>query len=513
MTKRGQQATADSAVREGFALHQAGDLDGAEVCYRRALKRDKHHADALYLLGSVQVQKGQSKRAEKTLRAALSERPNHPETLHNLARVLMDLEQFIEAKPLLEKAITVQPDQPSFLRNLGVVHLTLGDSSVAVDTLEKAVSLDHSSAEAWCDLGLAYSQIDRDEKATVAFEKALALDPNHARARHNRGHVRLRQKEFASGWGDYEARRLDPKAGFEVRPFDLSEWNGEDIADTTLLVWGEQGLGDHILYAGMFEDLTQRTGHVVFECEPRLVPLINRSFPDMTVVPCTNLSDPAIKEASPKLQSPIGSLGRWLRSGADSFPRPTPYLVADEQNVAQVTAALVEQAGNRIRIGVSWKSARAGFGTFKSSDLVADWTPVFDAVPDAVFVSLQYGDVREDLENVERKNGLEIHHNVGVDVSQDLDGLAALISSLDLVVTTSNTTAHLAGALGVPTWVLVPRGPARLWYWFDGETNSPWYPSVTLYWQDEAGQWRDPMNRVAHDLQAWIRNRQSEETV
>ncbi len=363
MAKRGTQATADSVVREGFALHQAGDLGGAEKFYRRALKRDKRHADALYLLGSIQVQNGQTKQAEKTLRAALTERTDHPETLHNLARVLMDTQRFEEAKPLLEKAITLQPEQPSFLRNLGVVRLNLGESSGAVEALERALSLEPGSADAWCDLGLAYSQMDDDQKAADAFDRALSQDPNLARARHNRGHLRLRHKDFAAGWDDYEARRLDPKAGFEVRPFDIPEWSGEDITDKTLLVWGEQGLGDHILHGGMIPDLAHRADNVVFECEPRLVSLFNRSFPDVTVVPCANPPDSVTKETSPSVQCPIGSLGRWLRSTADSFPQPKPYLVADEQRVARVSNLLNERVGQATRIGVSWKSAVPGLAS------------------------------------------------------------------------------------------------------------------------------------------------------
>lgn len=126
---------------------------------------------------------------------------------------------------------------------------------------------------------------------------------------------------------------------------------------------------------------------------------------------------------------------------------------------------------------------------------------------DAAYVSLQYGDVSADLDAAKTSYGISIHQDLGVDVTNDIDGLAALIASLDLVTTTSNTTAHLAGALGIPTWVLVPRGPARLWYWFDGDKKCLWYPSVSLYWQVNVGDWHDPIARIAADLDAWCNAR------
>ncbi len=510
MTKRGPQATADTAVRDGFALHQAGDLKGAERQYRRALKRNKHHADALYLLGSVQVQTGDLKKAEKTLQAALAVQPDKPDALHNLARVMMDTDRFAEAEPLLEKALARQPEHPSFLRNLGVVRLQLGKPSAAADVLGRATAVDPSSAETWCDLGMALSQSQENARAEDAFERALTLEPDHPRARHNRGHLRLRQKNFAQGWSDYEFRRTDPRSGFEPRPFDLPWWSGEDLSDQTLLVWGEQGLGDQILHAGLLPGLMQQCGHVVFECEPRLVPLMARSFPSATVVATSLPPRPDIAAARPGMQTASGSLGQWLRRAPDSFVTAQPSLKADDQKTDHFKRLLQHRLGTNSCIGISWKSARVGFGAFKSSELSTDWKPVFASGQESAFVSLQYGEVSGEVETCRQDLGVDLHTIDDLDVTHDLDGLAALIAALDLVITTSNTTAHLAGALGVPTWVLVPRGPAQLWYWFDGDEKSLWYPHVTLYWQETAAVWDEPMIRVSQDLGLWLHDKAKE---
>jgi Flp pilus assembly protein TadD len=276
VSKRGSQATSDAAVREGFAPHQASNLKSAERHYRRALKRDKNNADALYLLGSLQVQAGQLKQAETALRKALAVQPNRPEALYNLARVLMDTDRPDQAEPPLVETLVAYPKQPSFLHNLGVVRLTIGNSAGAADALENAVVADPSSVEAWCDLGLAHSQCDDHAAAAEAFDRAFSLVPDHSRSSHNRGHLRLRQLEFSGGWPDYEARRSDPKAGFAPRPFDMPWWSGDEISGQTILVWGEQGLGDEILHAGMVPVLITKADHVVLECEPRRHSLFTR---------------------------------------------------------------------------------------------------------------------------------------------------------------------------------------------------------------------------------------------
>jgi Flp pilus assembly protein TadD len=500
VTKRGPQQSALPNLHEGFRLHQSGDLRGAERYYRLTLKKDKKNTEALYLLGSLYSQTGDLKQAESILSAALAEQPHHIQALYNLSRVFMDSDRCEEAAGLLFRTLSLQPENISALRNLGVVYLRLGRPRDAAPPLEKAIALDPSSAETWCDLGLARSQMGNDKDAAEAFHQALLMDPDLARARHNRGHLRLRQANFLEGWLDYEARKLDPKSGFEPRPFSYPTWQGEDLAGKSILVVGEQGLGDQILYASMLPELSDRADHVVLECEFRLQPLFARSFPKISVLPSTQPPQTEIFAANPDAQVAIGSLGQWLRPDLNSFPQRNAYLRADPKRRNSLNISSVFQRKTRPRIGLSWQSARLGLGPHKSSNLVRDWGAVFQVLPDATYISLQYGAVDDDISAATAQFGVSIGGDHGVDVTKDIDGLAALISELDLVITTSNTTAHLAGALGVPVWCLAPLGVARLWYWFNPGFISPWYPNMKLYWQSSAGDWSGVFDQVAADL-------------
>lgn len=505
-----QQSAIPAALTEGFTLHRSGDLKGALRCYRRVLKRDKNNIEALYLLGSLHSQMGDHKRAETGLRSALNLQPSHVEARYNLARLFMDTNRFDDAEIELNHLLSVQPDHLSAARNMGVVCLKLGNPKGALQHLNRAITIDPTSPETWCDLGLALSQTGDDPGAEQAFTQALALDSSMARARHNRGHIRLRNLNFAEGWQDYEARKQDPKSGYVARSLGVPEWEGQDLSGKTVLVCGEQGLGDQILHASALRDLIGRAKKVLLESDGRLASLFARSFPDVYSISACAADEIEIAKTPLDFQISSGSIGQWFWVGRESISKPSPYLSADPKKVEEFIHKYREVYGDRPLIGVSWCSHRVGLGAHKSTNLVEHWGPIFAAQPNAVFVSLQYGTPSEIEQSIAAlKKGhptLQFVCDSDVDTNNDIEGLAAQIAALDLVVSVSNTTVHLAGALGVPVWTLVPRGPSRLWYWLDGRTESIWYPSMKLAWQLEIGVWDAAVNTVATALKGWQPN-------
>jgi hypothetical protein len=259
------------------------------------------------------------------------------------------------------------------------------------------------------------------------------------------------------------------------------------------LIWGEQGLGDEILYASMVPELTELAQSVVLEVEPRLVKLFSRSFAGVSVVGHSHEPYRGPFAA----QEPIAGLGKYFRSDWQCFPaREHGYLVADNDRAADLRRRLRAD----IVVGLSWGSQNPKFGKAKSAPL-QDFAPVL-RWPCCRFVDLQYGDTAGERATVERETGVHIEHLDDIDNTRDIDGLAALISACDLVVTVSNVTAHLAGALGKPTWVLVPSGNARLWYWFKEGEHSPWYPRVRLRRQSLGQSWAELISSIANEISA-----------
>jgi ADP-heptose:LPS heptosyltransferase len=350
--------------------------------------------------------------------------------------------------------------------------LKLGRPQEALASSERALSVVPDSADALSNLATALVALDRPEDALAALDRFIAIKPDDAEANWNRSVLRLTLGRLAEGWDLYEYRWTGGKV--QKRSYPQPRWTGGRV-EGVLMVWGEQGLGDQILYSGMLPDLQARTSRIVLEVEPRLVPLFARSFPGLEVV--AEQAEPALYRGQVDAQVPLAGLGQHLRPNWNAFPpKQQGYLAADRA----LTRALRERVapdGRRV-IGLSWISRSQGTGQLKSTQL-QEFAEVL-GLPGCTFVDLQYGDTSAERETVERELGCRVQRLSDIDNTNNIDGLAALIAACDAVVTVSNVTAHLAGALGVATWVMVPYGHARIWYWFRESGNSPWYPNVQV---------------------------------
>ena len=274
------------------------------------------------------------------------------------------------------------------------------------------------------------------------------------------------------------------------RPFTQPRWQGEKL-NGSLLVWGEQGIGDEILHAANLGPLSEAVPAVVWESDPRLVSLLARSYPRVRFAarqtpPVALTADPAITA-----QIPAGSLALHVAA-----PQ-RPYLKGDPVRTRELRARLLTPGKSRL-IGISWISKNAAFGALKTCAL-ADLARLWQAAgPAAQFVDLQYGDTRAERTAA----GLDLAHLDDLDLTHDIDGLAALVAACDNVVTVSNTTAHLAGALGIPVKVLVSTGSGKLWYWGHGPAGSARYASAEVIRQSVANRWDDVIARAGASIAA-----------
>jgi hypothetical protein len=251
----------------------------------------------------------------------------------------------------------------------------------------------------------------------------------------------------------------------------------------------------------MIADLVSSPMRIALEVDPRLAPLYRRSFQHLTVIP--RRDPPLVIPADYDCQAPLASLGRWLRRSFQNFPRHGGYLKPDPARVEAYRKRLGGNQATRI-IGISWKSANQEFGRHKSTELV-DWLGILQT-PGVRFVDLQYGDTASERGLLEQPAGARLEHLPDLDQFNDLEGLAALCAACDLVITVSNVTAHLAGALGRPVWQLLPTGNGRLWYWFTGRSDSPWYPSMRMFTQQTPGNWRQVFEAVEKELAAFVKD-------
>ena len=291
---------------------------------------------------------------------------------------------------------------------------------------------------------------------------------------------------FKEGWEKHEYRwKVDPlnKAEWPIEGRRL--WEGE--RDSDIVLWREQGIGDELIFLGLVPEARELSKSVSVYIDKRLIPLCERSMPDVRFLP-----DPEqIGEKEFEYHLPMGSLPRLFRSSQEDFEKTVKsYLKADVDRVEVLRQEL--NVGSRKIIGISWKSIKS-LNHLKKSLTLTEFGKIFEGL-DVVLLNLQYGEVDEEIKAFERDMGIEIIQCSSVDNREDLDGLAALIELCDLVVSTSNVTIHLAGSLGKDTWVLLPY-VANFW-WLLERTDSVWYPSLTLYRQKTLKDW----DSVALDL-------------
>ena len=474
----------------GAVLHDLGQYEQAVESFGRATTLAPDFAPAHYNHGNALTALKRYEQALASLERALALEPGYADAHNNRANALDQLGRHADALVSVDRALALAPEHRAALVTRAVILRKLGRAEDALASCDRALALMAEDPEAWIVRGDILVDLERFEQAAASFDRVIALDPAAAAPKWNKSFICLGLGRFPEGWALYEHRWAGAK-GLVPRAYGQPRWNGGRV-DGTLLVWGEQGLGDEILHASMIPDLMQRIGSLTLEVEPRLVSLFARSFPGVTVVPM----GPALYAGPFAAQEPIAGLGRHFRPSWEAFPkRERGYLVADDARTRALRQRLDD---GRTVVGLSWVS-KAPIGGEQKSARLADFAPLLRS-PDYCFVDLQYGDTSAEREAVERKLGIRVERLADIDNTNDLDGLAALMGACDAVVTVSNTTAHLAGALGRPTFVMVPHGHARIWYWFRDKDESPWYPRVRVRRQQRGQPWSELIAAVEGEL-------------
>lgn len=431
----------------------------------------------------------------------------------------------------------VDPGRLALVAMAAFAHQQLGELPDAVRGARRATVLAPGHAGSWFRLGALAYALGRARQATLATRRALLLAPADGAATHNLfvnlrhagdweravavgrrfaaldpgadenafqfGMLLLALGRWAEAWPLYDRRlRL---AGARPRPDRLPQpyWDGRPDPSLSLAVWCDQNVGDEMQFAQLLPELAERVGRVTLECDPRLVPLFARSFPRVQVVARADPPDPRLLDGSVAAQVPQGHLGGILRRDAASFERgPRSWLVADPDRVAELRARYRAWSDGRPVIGVAWKSANAAFRG-KNVPL-AEWGPVLGRW-DALFLSVQYGDVTEDLAEAERATGTAVARDPEIDALRDLDGFAAQLAAVDLVISISNSTIHQACGLGRPVWGLLHVRPD--WRWGVAGERCPWFPTLRLYRQAVRGDWTAVLESVAADLRRRLADR------
>jgi tetratricopeptide (TPR) repeat protein len=492
-------ASAEAWLALGVAEKTATRSARAHDCLVRALTLREVYPEASAQLAALFFQ---LKRPEDALAAATRAVNQSPQSLPAWAtqgQVLRMLLRPLAAEPCFQRCLVWQPAMAEYWVNLGIVRQMQDFFDEAMVDYERAVVADRKCADGYANRGLALKSLGNYALADECYSKAIVLRPDQFDSYVNSGLCNLLLGNYQRGWRQYE-RRWDSEGlaasgrGSPRLVTTRGEYSGPPAAlGKRVLVWAEQGVGDEVMFGGLLGEFRGLCGELLLQVDRRLMGLFERALPGVRVF---ERGKPVPAELYDE-QIPMGSLGKWLRPTRESCEgKGGRYLKAQEGLGRRLRAELGVGASEKL-IGLSWRSASAETGAARSLSLKA-LVGALQGVEGVRFLNLQYGEVSEELRALREETGVEVLTHPGIDNREDLEGLAGLIEGCDLVVSVGNATAHLSGALGQKTWVLLPYVAG--WRWLHEGERCPWYQSVRLFRQVERGEWTPVLAMVRQDL-------------
>ncbi|GAB6852730.1 tetratricopeptide repeat protein [Paraburkholderia kururiensis] len=477
-----------------------------EACRVAAVRCERAPGEAgtWFRLGLAHQQARHPRQALDAYRHAARIDERLPMLRNNMGAAHLELREYDAARSLFEATLADDPDHALAWTNLASLLLRTGQPDDALIAAERACALAPGYATALQTYSYVLRELQQWPLALQAAQRALACEPASSALMWGVAMLQLLQGDYASGWPSHEARWQGSPELREVSPnLPMPRWNGEPLAGRTLLVWGEQGHGDVLQFVRFVPALAARVqkegGSLVYCCFANLRSLLARSLGE--AVPVVVAHDQRPLPAS-DCHLPLASLPLMLGIALDDLPGPVPYLRADPARTDAWAARLPRRAG--LRVGLAWTGSRHHQRNPMRSVDPAALARALGSIEGVTFVSLQ-PDAGEDARRA-RDAGLTLTDHTAELAS--FDDTAALVASLDLVITVCTSVAHLAGGLGVPAWFLLDVNPH--WVWMTGRADSPWYPHTRLYRQPAYGQWTPVLEAVATDLAALAATRRAQ---
>lgn len=522
-----------TTLQRAIALHQQGELRQAGALYLEVLETEPDNFDALHLLGVYALQTDDTLAAYDLISRAVAIDPGEAIAHTNLGVAQQRLRRYDDALASYRRALEIAPDSPMALNNYGSALLETGRVAESLHPFERALQIDPQHADAWNNLGKAQSDLRRYDDALLCLERALQLKPGYTAAHFNRGnalqyvnrtgealasyrqalarepgHVDanfnegvclLLQGEFEAGWLKYEWRWR--KEAYRALQQGLTQplWLGEQpLAGRTILVHAEQGFGDTLQFCRYVPLLAARGARVLLRAQPPLVSLLRTLLADTATVCADGEPLPPFD-----CHCPLMSLALVFGTTVDTVPPPPRWPAMDTERertwAARLAAWPVKQPPQACRIGIVWAGSAGHANDACRSMPLARYLDLLALLPPHVqLVSLQKDPGAADRLRLERDG--RIAHFPGE--QRDFADTAALIGQLDAVVCVDTSVAHLAAAMGKPTWILLAHAPD--WRWMLGRSDSPWYPTAWLVRQPRSGDWDSVVRQTAKELNAWI---------
>lgn len=471
-------------------------LDEAEGLLKKALTLAPKNHELLRLMSVIAALKSQFSKALDLINQVIAIAPTDEVAHSNKGNILRALGRYEEALVSLNESIRLLPSYAEAYNNKANVLQDLCRFEEALVWYDKAITFDPHDVKVYCNKGNALEWLGRHEEAMDNFDKATSINPQHVDAYWQKAMNQLASGRFELGWQNYEARwfKSNPVVSpqYQEMPRLISV---DNLEGKRVLVWSEQGLGDTIQFCRYIKLLWRRGAIITFIVPQSLVEIFQslRKF-------CVIVSGEQGCDDSFEFQTPLMSLPLLFKTTISSIPSDVPYLFAPK--VADAPLSNLIGRSSNLRVGLVWSGGyraihTSGYADFQRRNIPLEQIAILKDLKNIDFYSLQKGDPAES-ELVAKKDTLWPDMANCAYLIKDFTDTAALIESMDLIISVDTSTAHLAGALGKPVWIL--NRYDSCWRWLRGREDSPWYPTVKIYQQKNVGNWVEVLERVRVDL-------------
>ncbi len=472
-----------SALRDmAHILFYLENLKDAKKYVQKSIKLNPNDYIALNVLGMILDKQGLFEEAKKIYLHAINLNKDYYPSYSNLGKTYLELKEPDKAIEILKTGISINPEFINSQNNLANAYYQIGLYNDAINIYKNILQKEPNHKEVNSNIAISYYYINDFANAEKYFEITKKIYSDDMIFQKNYAHYLLFKQEYKEAWGRYWDSRLKVDEYYisnewkvKIRPHIYSgdSLNKED----EILIIKEQGVGDEILYSTMYPDLLKSFPNCKIETEKRLISLFKRSYSaEKNIVPFLSISDFSEKITNYDKIICSGSLGKFFRTNLNDFPKYN-RLVPEEKELEKIKNIL-KLNNNKKKVGISWKSKRKFYGDGKSFELCNLFNILKNTEID--FINLQYGDVSKDIKELKNKHNLILTEIKDIDLMNDFEKISALLCSLDLFVTVSNSTAHLAGALNVPTILIKPKSYALFHYWSQPTNTTPWYASIEM---------------------------------
>jgi len=483
----------DASIENLLQLFQKGLFDKTIELSGQVIAKNPYLALAYTLLSSSLSALGDKDAAIKCLLEGIKNNPNDSNLYNNLAIIYQGKKDYVNAQSYSIKSIQLNPNSSEAYFTLAVSLSYFDNMEEATKAYKNSFNKNRHNHEALLQTGNSYKDQKKFKHALEVYRKYQKLFPNRVEGFYSEGCLHIRNLKLKYGWKGYECglknNNRSPAQGYHEEKKEL--WDGKKF-DGPLLVYGEQGLGDQIIFGTIIPDLLELQNNVIIKVNKKLTNFFKFNFPDITVIE----EDQFLPENLYYKYISMGSLCKYFRNETSDFSRSK----FKEYKAPNTSIKFKDTLSNKkLNIGVSWFSFAEKTGS-KRSFSIKEISEIV-SIKDYNFINLQYGDIQNQVNQIQETTNNRLNNIDGINLTDDIDAIANLIVSCDLVITIDNTMAHLSASLGKKTWIILPYSAD--WRWFENTNKSLWYENAYLLRQGPNKNWSNIISEITEKLKTY----------